>query len=50
MHYHPRPLLHCVRYAKITVAVLDKFHPQIKAAIAAVSPADWALRFIEENT
>jgi phosphoglycerate dehydrogenase-like enzyme len=35
---------------KITVAVLDKFHSQIEAAIAAASPPDWTLRFIEENT
>jgi phosphoglycerate dehydrogenase-like enzyme len=35
---------------EITVAILDKFHPHIKAAITAASPADWALRFIDENS
>jgi D-3-phosphoglycerate dehydrogenase len=34
----------------VTVAVLDKFHPAIKAAIEQGSPADWALRFVDENT
>ena len=35
---------------KITLAVLDKFHPQIKKVIAAAAPADWTVRFIEENS
>jgi D-3-phosphoglycerate dehydrogenase len=32
------------------VAILDKFHPHIKAAIAKAAPANWTLRFIEENS
>jgi D-3-phosphoglycerate dehydrogenase len=36
--------------AKITVAVLDKFHPHIKTAIASALPADWTVRYIEENS
>lgn len=32
------------------VAVLDTFHPQIKAAIEAVVPPDWTVRFVEENS
>src|SRR5450631_4641254 len=35
---------------EITVAILDKFHPHIKAAIAAAAPANWTLLFIEEST
>ena len=35
---------------KITLAVLDKFHPQIKKVIGAAVPADWTVRFIEENS
>src|SRR3974377_1426477 len=35
---------------KITLAVLDKFHPQIKKVIAAAVPADWTVRFIEEKS
>jgi len=34
----------------VTVAILDKFHPVIKAAIEQGAPADWSLRFIDENT
>ncbi len=34
----------------ITVAILDKFHPAIKATIEQAAPADWTLRFIDENT
>jgi D-3-phosphoglycerate dehydrogenase len=34
----------------LTVAVLDKFHPAIKAAIEQAAPADWALHFIDENS
>jgi len=34
----------------IKVAVLDKFHPHIKAAIAAALPSNWSVRFIEENS
>ncbi|MGA2568640.1 MAG: 2-hydroxyacid dehydrogenase [Pseudolabrys sp.] len=35
---------------KITVAILDKFHPHNKAAIAAAVPADWAVLFIDESS
>ena len=35
---------------EITVAILDKFHPHIKEAIAAAAPANWALLFIDEST
>jgi len=35
---------------EITVAVLDTFHPQIKAAIEAAVPANWVVRFTPENT
>jgi len=35
---------------KITVAILDKFHPHIKIAIAAAVPADWTVLFIDEST
>src|SRR5450631_3619560 len=35
---------------EITVAIVDKFHPHIKAAIAAAAPANWTLLFIEEST
>jgi phosphoglycerate dehydrogenase-like enzyme len=34
----------------VTVAVLDTFHPQIKAAIEAAVPSDWTLRFVDENS
>ena len=34
----------------ITVAILDKFHPHIKTAIASALPANWAVLFIEEST
>src|SRR5258708_3396886 len=34
----------------VTVAVLDTFHPQIKAAIEAAVPADWTVRFVDENS
>jgi len=34
----------------ITVAVLDKFHPHIKSAIAAAVPKDWRTLFVEEGT
>jgi D-3-phosphoglycerate dehydrogenase len=34
----------------ITVAVLDAFHPQIKSAIEAAVPPDWAVRFVDENS
>jgi phosphoglycerate dehydrogenase-like enzyme len=33
----------------VTVAVLETFHPQIKAAVQAAVPADWTLRFVDEN-
>jgi D-3-phosphoglycerate dehydrogenase len=35
---------------EITVAILDKFHPHIKTAIAAAVPANWTTLFIEEGT
>jgi phosphoglycerate dehydrogenase-like enzyme len=35
---------------EITVAVLDKFHSQIKAAIEAAVPGDWKLLFADENS
>ncbi len=35
---------------KITVAVLDKFHPQIRAAISAAVPQDWRVLFAAEGT
>lgn len=34
----------------VNLAVLDVFHPQIKAAIAAAIPSDWTVRFVEENS
>lgn len=34
----------------VTVAVLDKFHPHIKAAIEAAVPANWAVLFIAESS
>jgi phosphoglycerate dehydrogenase-like enzyme len=36
--------------ADVTLAVLDKFHPHIEAAIAAAVPANWTTLFIEENS
>jgi len=35
---------------EVTVAVLDTFHPQIKAAIEAAVPANWSVHFTAENT
>jgi D-3-phosphoglycerate dehydrogenase len=35
---------------EITVAILDKFHPHIKAVIAKAAPANWTLRFIDDNS
>jgi D-3-phosphoglycerate dehydrogenase len=34
----------------VTVAVLDTFHPQIKAAIQAAVPTEWTVRFVQENS
>src|SRR5450631_1316770 len=34
----------------VTVAVLDTFHPHIKAAIEAAVPTNWAVRFTPENS
>lgn len=34
----------------VKVAILDKFHLAIKAAIEQAAPADWALHFIDENS
>lgn len=34
----------------VNLAVLDVFHPQIKAAIVAAIPSDWTVRFVEENS
>jgi len=33
----------------ITVAILDKFHPNIKPVIEAAVPANWTVRFTAEN-
>jgi phosphoglycerate dehydrogenase-like enzyme len=38
------------RKMPVTVAVLDTFHPQIKAAIEAAVPSDWTVRFAHENS
>jgi phosphoglycerate dehydrogenase-like enzyme len=35
---------------EFAVAILDKFHPHIKTAIAAAVPANWAVLFIDENS
>jgi D-3-phosphoglycerate dehydrogenase len=34
----------------VNLAVLDVFHPQIKAAIASAVPRDWTVHFLEENS
>jgi D-3-phosphoglycerate dehydrogenase len=34
----------------VTVAVLDKFYPHIRAAIEAAVPADWDTAFVDEGT
>jgi len=34
----------------VSVAVLDTFHPQIKAAIEAAAPSDWRVGFVAENS
>jgi D-3-phosphoglycerate dehydrogenase len=34
----------------INLAVLDLFHPQIKAAIKTAVPSDWMVHFVEENS
>jgi lactate dehydrogenase-like 2-hydroxyacid dehydrogenase len=34
----------------VVVSILDKFHPAIKAAIEQSAPADWTLRFIDQNS
>ncbi len=34
----------------VSVAVLDTFHPQIKAAIEAAVPSNWTVRFAAENS
>jgi phosphoglycerate dehydrogenase-like enzyme len=34
----------------VNLTVLDKFHPQIRAAIEAAIPSDWTARFVEENS
>lgn len=34
----------------VNLAVLDMFHPQIKAAIEAAVPPDWTVRFVEESS
>ena len=34
----------------VNLAVLDVFHPQIKAAIAAAIPPDWTAHFLEESS
>jgi phosphoglycerate dehydrogenase-like enzyme len=52
IHYYiniaPPLYLECLM--PITVAVLDTFHPQIKAAIERAIPSDWTARFVEENS
>ena len=35
---------------EIKIAILDKFHPHIKTAIMAAVPANWTVRFIDENS
>lgn len=35
---------------EITIAVLDTFHPQIKAAIEVAVPTNWTVRFTAENS
>ncbi len=35
---------------EITLAILDKFHPHIKTAIAAAVPENWAVLFIDESS
>ena len=39
-----------VQTMPVKLAVLDMFHPQIKAAITAAVPSDWTARFVEENS
>lgn len=34
----------------VKLAVLDMFHPQIKAAIKTAAPPDWTVEFVEENS
>lgn len=34
----------------VAVAVLDMFHPKIKAAIRTAVPADWTVSFVEESS
>src|SRR5665647_3143094 len=34
----------------VTVAVLDKFHPQIMQAIESAVPANWTVRFTPDNS
>jgi len=34
----------------VSLAVLDRFHPAIKAAIEAAIPPDWRVRFVAENS
>ena len=34
----------------VNLAILDVFHPQIKAAIAAAIPSEWTAHFLEENS
>jgi D-3-phosphoglycerate dehydrogenase len=50
MHYYSFRLRIGSAMPEITVAILDKFHPHIKAAIAKAAPTNWTLRFIEENS
>jgi phosphoglycerate dehydrogenase-like enzyme len=34
----------------VNLAVLDLFHPQIRAAIETAIPSDWTARYVEENS
>jgi D-3-phosphoglycerate dehydrogenase len=36
--------------SNITIAVLDQFHPQIRASIADALPAEWTVQFAEDRT
>jgi phosphoglycerate dehydrogenase-like enzyme len=53
IHYYinvPSSSSSAVQTMPVNLAVLDVFHPQIKAAIAAAIPSDWTACFLEENS
>ena len=52
IHYYinVRFLLSSEREMPVSLAVLDLFHPPIKAAIETAIPPDWTARFAEENS